>query len=143
MSRQAGWMPTSLVLCRRRQPPRCPRQQLPAAVLFLPDLHDADFGIGDFAVELAFRDPKVSHDGVVPDDLDREFGPFERLEGGLSRHRPVDEFGLVLEPSVRMAVAQLLRGERLELRFVLFEPGHPQFLDGFFYRRFISRLSVY
>jgi hypothetical protein len=41
-----------------------------------------------------------------------------------------------------MAVAQLLRGERLELRFVLFEPGHPQFLNGFFYRRFISRLGV-
>ncbi len=46
------WMPTSVVLCRRRQPPRRTCQQLPAAVLFLPDLHDADFGVGDFAVEL-------------------------------------------------------------------------------------------
>ena len=134
--------PSSMVLCRRRQPPRRTRQQLPAAVLFLPDLHDADFGIGDFAVELAFRDPKVSHDGVVPDDLHGEFGPFERLEGGLSRHHPVDEFGLVLEPSVRMAVAQLLRGERLDLSFVLFEPGRPQFLNGIFYRRCISGLGV-
>jgi hypothetical protein len=33
----------------------------------------------------------VSHDGVVPDDLDRHVGPFERLEGALSRHHPVDE----------------------------------------------------
>jgi hypothetical protein len=38
----------------------------------------------------------MSHDGIVPDDLDREFRPFERLEGSLSGHRPVDEFGLVL-----------------------------------------------
>jgi putative serine dehydratase-like protein len=141
-SRPGFRIPISVVLCWRRQPPRRSRQQLPSAVLFLPDLHDADFGIGDFAVELAFRDPKVSHDGVVPDDLDREFGPFERLEGGLSRHHPVDEFGLVLEPSVRMAVAQLFRSERLYLRFVLFEPGHPQLLNGIFYRRFISRLGV-
>ena len=126
------WMPISVVLCRRRQPPRRTRQQLPAAVLFLPDLHDADFGVGDLAVELAFRDPKVSHDGIVPDDLDRHVRPFERLEGALSRHHPVDEFGLVLEPSIRMAVAQLLRGERLDLRFVLFDPGRPQFLNGFF-----------
>jgi hypothetical protein len=58
------------------------------------------------------------------------------------RHHPVDEFGLVLEPSVRMAVAQLLRSERLYLRFVLFEPGHPQLLNGISYRRFISRLGV-
>src|SRR5215469_9620694 len=89
-------LPISVVLCWRRQPPRRTRQQLPAAVLFLPDLHDPDFGIGDFAVELAFRDPKMTHDGVVPDDLDRSFRPFERLEGSLSRHRPVDELGLVL-----------------------------------------------
>jgi hypothetical protein len=59
------------VLLCWRQPPRRTRQELPTAVLFLPDLHDADFGIGDFAVELAFRDPKMSHDGIVPDDLDR------------------------------------------------------------------------
>jgi hypothetical protein len=65
------WMPISVVLYRRRQPPRRTRQQLPAAVLFLPDLHDADFGVGDLAVELAFRDPKVSHDGIVPEELDR------------------------------------------------------------------------
>lgn len=84
-----------MLLCWR-QPPRRTRQELPTAVLFLPNLHDADFGIGDFAVELAFRDPKMSHDGIVPDDLDREFRPFERLEGSLSGHRPVDEFGLVL-----------------------------------------------
>jgi hypothetical protein len=38
-----------------------------------------------------------------------------------------------------MAVAQLLRGERLELSFVLFEPGHPQFFNGLSYRRFIGR----
>src|SRR6516162_11771702 len=133
--------PTSKVLWRR-QPPRRTHRQLPAAVLFLPDLHDADFGVGDLAVELAFRDPKVSHDSVVPDDLHGELGPFERLEGGLSRHHPVDEFGLILEMSVRMAVAQLLRGERLDLSFVLSEPGHPQFLNGISYRRFISRLRV-
>jgi hypothetical protein len=60
----------------------------------------------DLAVELAFRDPKVSHDGVVSDDLDRHVGPFERLEGALSRHHPVDEFGLVLEPSIRKRCIQ-------------------------------------
>jgi hypothetical protein len=41
-----------------------------------------------------------------------------------------------------MAVAQLLGDELLDLGFVLFEPGHPQFLDGISYRRFISRLGV-
>jgi hypothetical protein len=41
-----------------------------------------------------------------------------------------------------MAVAQLLRGERLELSFVLFELGHPQFFNGLSYRRFIGRFDM-
>jgi hypothetical protein len=42
------------------------------------------------------------------------------------------------------ANAALVRNRRrlLDLRFVLFEPGHPQFFDGIPYRRFISRLGV-
>src|SRR5439155_17679407 len=58
------------------------------------------------------------------------------------RHHPLDEFGLVLKTGVRMAVAQLVRGERLDFRFVLFEPGRAQIIDGLFHRSFIGRLGL-
>src|SRR6516225_1295720 len=60
------WIPTSVVLCRRGQPPRRTRQQLPAAVLFLPHLHDADFGVGDLAVELAFQTQRCRTTALFP-----------------------------------------------------------------------------
>ena len=90
----AGRQPACGYAGGSRQDARARSFQLPSC--FCQTCMDADFGIGDFAVEPAFRDPKMSHDGIVPDDLDREFRPFERLEGSLSGHRPVDEFGLVL-----------------------------------------------
>src|SRR5262249_24031597 len=132
---------SAVSLSRRRQPPRRTRQQLPA-ILLLPDLEDADLGVGHLALELAFRHPQMTNHGDIADGLDREVGKLERLEGGLSRHHPVDEFGLVLETGVRMAVAQLLGGQRLELRFVLFEPRGAQLVDDFFDRHLIGRLSL-
>src|SRR5215471_9154109 len=36
-------------LCLLRQPVRGTRQELPGAVLFLPNLHDSDLSIGDLA----------------------------------------------------------------------------------------------
>ena len=75
------------------------RQQLPAAVLLLPDLEDADLGICYLAVEFTFRHPQVTHYGVVASDRDCELGKINRLDDSLSRHDPVDEFGLVFDPS--------------------------------------------
>src|SRR5262249_60767118 len=88
-----------------------------------------------------FRHPQMTHYGDIAGGLDGEVRELERLEGGFARHHPVDEFGLVLEAGVRMAVAQLLRSERLDLRFVLFEPRGAQLLDGSFNCRLIGGLS--
>ena len=57
---------------RLRQPEGRTCQQLPAAVLFLPDLQDADLGVGDFAVEFAFRHPQMTRYDVVANDRDCE-----------------------------------------------------------------------
>src|SRR5262245_65160500 len=84
----------------------------------------------------------MTHYGDIADGLNREVREFERLEGGLARHHPVEEFGLVLEAGIRMAVAQLLRSKRLDLRFVLFEPRGAQLLDGSSNCRLIGGLSL-
>src|SRR5271166_7136928 len=82
-------------LRRLRQPEGRTRQQLPAAVLLLPDLQDADLGVGNFAIEFAFRHPQMTHYSVVANDRDCEVWKIKRLEDILSRHDRVDEFGLV------------------------------------------------
>jgi hypothetical protein len=42
----------------------------------------------------------MTHYGVVANDRDCEVGKINRLDDSLSRHDPVDEFGLVLQPGV-------------------------------------------
>src|SRR5438105_12090534 len=62
----SGTAPATLgFFYRLRQLEGGTRQQLPAAVLLLPDLQDADLGVGNFAVEFAFRHPQMTHYGVV------------------------------------------------------------------------------
>src|SRR5437763_7274822 len=81
-----------------------PRQQLPAAVLLCPDRQDADLRAGRLAVHLAFRDPEVAGNGVIPGNADLQFRKLDRFDGSLARHYAVDELGLVLHDSARMAV---------------------------------------
>jgi len=106
---------TQSPLCLLRQPVRGARQELPAAVLFLPDLHDANLGICDLALQLGLPDPKMPDDRGVADHLHRHFGKLKRLDGRLPPHDPLYELCLVLEPGVGMAVAQLWQSYRLEL----------------------------
>jgi hypothetical protein len=79
----------------------------------------------------------MTHDGVVANDRDCEVGKINRLHDSLSRHDPVDEFGLVLKPDVRVAVAQLFGCERFELRLILCEYRLAQRLDRLFDRLLI------
>src|SRR5437660_10221002 len=118
----SGTAPATLgFFYRLRQLEGRTRQQLPAAVLLQPGLQDADLGVCKFAVEFAFRHPQMTHYSVVANDRDCEVWKIKRLEDSLSRHDRVDEFCLVFEPRVRVAVAQLLGCERFELRLVLCE----------------------
>ena len=50
----------------------------------------------------------MTGDRVDADDCDGVIGQGERLEDPLSGHDAVDELGFVLNPAVRMAVAQLI-----------------------------------
>src|SRR5947208_14070358 len=83
-----------------------PRQELPAAILLRPDRQDADLRAGRLAVHLAFRDQEMARDGVIAGDADLQFRKLHRLDGSLARHHAVDELGLVLHDSARMAVTQ-------------------------------------
>src|SRR5438270_5722635 len=67
-------------LCLLWQPVRGARQELPAAVLFLPNLYYADLCVGDLALKLGLRYPKVPNDRGVADHLHRHLGKFERLD---------------------------------------------------------------
>ena len=53
------------------------------------------------------RNPKVPDDRGVADHLHRHVGKLERLDRRLPPHDPFYELGLVLEPGIGMAVAQL------------------------------------
>src|SRR5205807_5222193 len=129
----SGTAPTTLGFFHRlRQLEGRTRQQLPAAVLLQPDLQDADLGVGNFAVEFAFRHPQMTHYGVVANDCDCEVWKINRLDDSLSRHDPVDEFGLVFEPGIRVAITQLFGCECFELRLVLCEYRLAQRIDRLF-----------
>src|SRR6516164_6137043 len=71
----------------------------------------------------------MAHYGVVANDRDCEVWKVKRLEDSLSRHDRIDEFGLVFEVGVRVAVAQLFGCQRFELRLVLCEYRLAQRLD--------------
>ncbi len=96
-----------------------PRQQLPAAVLFGPHREDAYLRAGRLAVGFAFRNPEVPGDGVAAGHRDLQLRKVDRFDDAFSVHDTVDEFGLVLDHRARMAIAQLLGGERGQLRLVL------------------------
>src|SRR6201993_2173723 len=69
---------------------------------------------------------------LLPTISDCEVWKIKRLEDSLSRHDRFDEFGLVFEVGVRVAVAQLFGRERFELRLVLCEYRLAQRFDCLF-----------
>src|SRR5580693_10476834 len=79
----------------------------------------------------------MTHYGVVAYNRDCEFWKIKRLEDSLSRHDRVDEFDLVFEMGVRVAIAQLFGCERFERRFVLCEYRLAQRFDCLFDRLLI------
>src|SRR5881628_3928762 len=127
-------------LCRQPEP--LPRQQLPAAVLLLPDLKGADPGGSRLALALGFGQVDVARDGGIADHCHLELGEGERLDGLLAGHHPVDELLLGLDPSVRMAVADLSGCDLLQLGLVGFELGLSQDLDALLDRRLVVGLSA-
>jgi len=74
----------------------------------------------------------MTHYCVVANDRDCEVWKIKRLDDSLSRDDRVDEFGLVFEVGVRVAVAQLFGCERFELRLVLCEYRLAQRFDRLF-----------
>src|SRR5690348_117191 len=103
LTRPRAATPGRRPLCLLRQPVRGARQELPVPILFLPDLHDADLGVRDLALQLGLRDPKMADDRGIADYLHRHVGELERLDGRLAPHDPLYELGLVLDPGVGMA----------------------------------------
>src|SRR5206468_8235170 len=73
-------------LGRRRQPESLPRQQLPSAVLLLPDLKGADPGGRRLTLELRVGQVDVAHDGGIADHRDLQLGEGERLDRLLTGH---------------------------------------------------------
>src|SRR5438046_551322 len=123
-------------LCR--QPESLPRQELPGAVLLLPDLKGADLGGGLLALELGLGQVDVARDRGIADHRHLELGEGERLDGLLAGHHPVDELLLGLDPSVGMAVADLSGCHLLQPRLVGFEQRLSQDLDALFHRRLVG-----
>src|SRR5881628_2002435 len=122
-------------LCRQPEP--LPGQQLPAAVLLLPDLKGADPGGSRLALEFGFGQVDVARDGGIADHCHLELGEGERLDDLLAGHHPVDELFLGLDPSVRMAVADLSGCYLLQLALVGFEQRLSQGLDAVGDRRLV------
>src|SRR6266705_3824204 len=123
-------------LCRQPEP--LPRQQLPAAVLLLPDLKGADPGGSRLALEFGFGQVDVARDGGIADHRHLELGEGERLDDLLAGHHPGDELILGLDPSVRMAVADLSGCHLLQLDLVGFEQRLSQGLDALGDRRLVG-----
>ena len=77
------------------------------------DLFDADLGAGELAVGFAFGRPRMARDRIGADDGDSVIGQGDRFDDRLSGHDAINELGLVLNPAVRMTVAELIGAQRL------------------------------
>src|SRR6266850_2601276 len=97
------------------EPHGLPGQKLPIPVLLLPDRQDAELHRVGLAVTFAFAGERVPHGRGVADDLDGLVRQGDELPRRASARRAVDKLGFVLDPSRRMAIAELIRSEGLEL----------------------------
>src|SRR5208282_14397 len=93
-------------------------QQLPIAVLLLPDLQCTDLDTGGLAVGLHFSFEQMARDGSIADYRDAEFGKSERLDNRLARHDPIHELRFCLNLAARMAIAQLVGRKLLQFPLV-------------------------
>src|SRR5262245_10954978 len=93
-------------LARRQREPLA-RQQLPVAVLLLPDLQYADPGRRRLAVELGLGEPNVARDGRVAGHGHLELREGERFDYLLACHHGTDELLLGLDASTGVTVAEL------------------------------------
>jgi len=109
--------------------------------LFLPDFESADPDAVGLAVGFAFGFIDVACDRGVAGNRDFEVGEVDRLHRRLSGHHAVDELGLVLDPAVRMPIAQLIGAQPLQLGFIRLQQGLPQRLDILLDRRFVAGLG--
>src|SRR5262249_20856464 len=78
------------------------------------------------AVQLGLGQIDVARDGRVADDGHLELGERERLDGLLARHHAIDELFLGLDPSVRVAVADLRGRDLIEPGLVGLEKAAPR-----------------
>src|SRR5438067_8209894 len=118
-----------------------PRQELPAAILLLPDLQRADPGAVGLAVQLAFRNVEVAGNRTAADDRNLQFREINRFDGRFAVHHAVDDLGLVLDPPIGMAVAQLIGKELLEFCLFLRPRSLSERLDGLSDPRLIAALG--
>ena len=80
----------------------------------------------------------MAGDRGVAGNRDFEVGEVDRLHRRLSGHHAVDELGLVLDPAVRVAVAQLLGAQPLQLGFIGLQQCLSQRFDILLDRRFFA-----
>jgi hypothetical protein len=115
-----------LIRSRRFEPNGLPGQQLPTPVLLVPDRQDAELHRVGLAVTFAFARERVSYDPCIADNVSGLVRQGDELPPRLSARRALDKLGFVLDPSHRMAIAELLRSEGLELAPVGLERGVPE-----------------
>src|SRR5262249_33854416 len=113
-------------------------QQFPVSALLLPDLQDANLGAGELTVGFAFGHPRMARNRIAAHDCDGVIGQGDRFDDRLSGHDAIDEFGLILHPTIRMPVAQLIGAKGLQLALILTKNRLSQRLDGLGNRRLVG-----
>src|SRR5262245_18555817 len=105
----------SLNLCVALRAYGLPGQQLTLPVWFVPDHQHAELHWVRLAVTFGFARERVPHDRGMADDLDGLIREGDELPRRSSTRGGVDKLRFVLHPARRMAVAELIRCEGLEL----------------------------
>ena len=87
-------------------------------------------GAVGLAVQLAFRNVEMAGNRTAADDRNLQFREINRFDGRFAVHHAIDDLGLVLDPPIGMAVAQLIGKELLEFCLVLRQRCLSECLDG-------------
>src|SRR6266566_7775886 len=94
-------------------------QQFPAPILLRPGFQRADLDAVGLAVRFALGNVEVTRNRGGADDRDLQLWKVDRFDDRLAGHYTVDDRGLVLDPPVGMAVAQLIAEKLFQFRLVL------------------------
>jgi hypothetical protein len=122
------------------EPNGLPGQQLPMAVLFVPDRQDAELHRVSFPVTFAFARERVPYDRGSADDMDGLVRQGDELPRRASARGAFNKLGFVLRPSRRMAIAELICGESLELAPVSLERRVAERFHGLRHGRLVAGL---